>query len=331
MPAFPRSPAEIWHRQNATTQKVESDSGRGQIGFTIQSFDRARRWVSTGGMKRGLALLLCLVGCSEDQTVPTAYLSAIHVISPDGQSTDLLEPMDAAALPHSPLSRLQATFSALLDPSKLHDLSGNMPRPGQGVAKLVWHRPTGDVERPLASVYNPARTALGAPAPTVSFTLANALPAEAALTLVLEPQRLVNKSGVPYVGARQVDFETAAFEVDVAAPSQPVGPDFVLRMSFNTVPAAFAPQAIVVVDGGGAAVAIEVTQDPAAPLAWFISPLGQAVPWARGTYTLRLDGTTLTDTHGVALAGPMGPWSFTVEDGRGGGDAGGGGDVGGGG
>ena len=267
-------------------------------------------------MKRLLAVLLCMAACSQDQEAATAYLSAVQAIGPEGNATDILNPPDAALGLHSPLSSLRTTFTALLDPKKVQDLSGQSPQPGRGVAKIIWQRAAGTVELPLAAVYNPARTALGAPAPTVTFTAEPALPAGAVLTLLLEPTRLVNKSAEPYVGPRQVSLETAPFGVAVPTRVETVGPDFTPRLIFNSVPASFSADAVTVLGPSGAVVPIEVIRERTSSLQWVISPVGEAVPWPAGKHVLRLDSTKVTDTYGVPLSGDVGPWSFTVVDGR---------------
>lgn len=260
----------------------------------------------------GLLIILGLTACSENEAPPVPHLISLEVVTPEGQLFDLVEPADAGVQAFSPLSKLRATFSALLDPAKVQDLSGPSPLPGQGVAALSWQKASGPVEVPLLATYNPARTQSGLPAPVVGFSPQGALPADATLTIRLDPQRLVNKNGVPFVGVREASFQTQPFMATVTIPERPLGTDFSPRISFNSVPAAFTSGAISVTDALGQPVAIELLPDPAQAAGYLVSPLGEGVPWQPGTYTLLLDGARLTDTFGVPLAPGARDWPFTI-------------------
>ncbi len=257
-------------------------------------------------------VMISVVACSEEKEDAVAYISALQVVEPDGRFTDLLAPGDAGAAVHSAFVSVRAAFTTLLDPNKIQDLSGAIAQPGKGVAKALWQRPQGVVELPLLAVYNPARTALGAPAPIVTFRSTGGFPADAALTIELDPTRLTNKRGQPYVGPTRGSFQTAPFEVFVSIPAGPLGGSFVPRLSFTNVPSQIAPDAVQVLDARGQPVAIKVQADSGQVTGWIVSPQGEGVPWPPGAYTLSLNDSQVSDGFGVSLAPGPRAWPFQV-------------------
>src|SRR5687768_1662050 len=149
----------------------------------------------------GAAALAC--ACSGDKPSPQPYLVALEVIAPDGTVTDLLAATDASVQLQSPFATVRATFSALLDASKIQDLTGPSAKPGQGVARALWQRPQAVVELPLLATYNPSDRARGVLQPTVTLSPSGVFPTDASITIQLDPSRLTSKTGQPYVGATQ--------------------------------------------------------------------------------------------------------------------------------
>lgn len=250
------------------------------------------------------------VSCS-DNSLPASppNLIGLELIDPSGVVFDITAGQDAGATRQvSPLSVVRATFSALLDPSKVQDLSGTGPAPGRGVGKIDWISSNGPTELGLLSDYNPSNRLANGTAPTVTFSAPVVLPSGVAITFVLEKMRLTDKAGNPYVGPIMGTFETKPFSSLVAIPAGAQPPSFLPRVVFSTLPAPLQPGAIRVVKAD-ADVAITVLPDPSSRTSWLVSRTGEGATWSAGTYQLILAPEKITDLFGMAL--PVGPLNYT--------------------
>ena len=254
-----------------------------------------------------------LASCSEDTTPARApNLIALELLDPSGTVLDLRPNMDAGmATAVSPLSSVRATFDALLDPSKVQELSGSTAAPGRGVAYVQWLAPNGPMQLGLLAQYNPSQRQNYGPAPTVTFTAPQALPSGVALTFVLERSRLTDKSGRPFVGVAGGVFETRPFTATVTLPQTPQPLTFTPRISFSSIPGPLQAGAVFVLRAG-VQVQIEIVADPSARNTWAVSPVGQGVPWSPGLHQLHLVPEKITDAFGTALPASSYVFPFVV-------------------
>jgi|GEM_PF-4619561 len=250
------------------------------------------------------------VSCSESS--PPALppnLIGLELVDPSGVVFDITAGQDAGAAPRvSPLSLIRATFNALLDPSKVQDLSGTAPAAGRGVGKIQWISSNGPAELGLLAQYNPSHRVAYGVAPTVIFSAPEVLPSGVAITFVLEKRRLTNKAGNPYIGPTVGTFETQPFSSLVVVPAGPLPPSFLPRVTFSSLPAPLQPGAIRVVKDN-VAVSISVLPDPSSRTAWLVSRIGEGATWSPGTYQLVLATEKITDLFGMTL--PPGPLEYT--------------------
>lgn len=250
------------------------------------------------------------VSCS-DNTSPALppNLIGLELIDPSGVVIDITAGHDAGAGSLvSPLSLVRATFNALLDPSKVQDLSGTTPAPGRGVGKVQWMSSTGPAELGLLAQYNPSHRAAYGAAPTVTFSAPQVLPSGVAITFVLEKMRLTDKAGLPYVGPRTGTFETQPFSSLVVIPAGVLPPSFLPRINFSSVPGPLQPGAIRVVKAN-AEVPINVLPNPSSRTAFLVSRTGEGSTWSPGTYQLILAPEKITDLFGMTL--PAGSLEYT--------------------
>lgn len=256
------------------------------------------------------SLAALLIGACSDDAAPrwAPNLIGLELLDPASGAINLLPEADAGVPPAlSPLASIRATFDALLDPSKVQDLSGASPAPGRGLAKLQWESAGGITELGLLADYNPSKRQNFGPAPTVTFTAPVAFPAGVRVTLVMSRERITDKQGRPYVGLAGASFETQPFAATVALPQGALPATFSARVAFSSLPAAV-PAGAVRVFAGDVEVPIEVAVEPSARNVWVVSPLGEGVPWGAGPHRLVLLPQIITDTFGIAL--PPGAYDF---------------------
>lgn len=276
-----------------------------------------RRALSFSGIAYWVLVLFAvpLVSCTDGTSTGRApNLIALEVLDPTGSTLDLLLPASDAGilfLPVSPLSSIRATFDALLDPSKVQELSGSTAAPGKGVAYVQWLAPNGPMQLDLLALYNPSQRQNHGPAPTVTFAAAQALPSGVALTFVLERSRLTDKSGRPFVGVAGGVFETRPFTATVTLPQTPQPLTFTPRISFSSIPGPLQAGAVFVLRAG-AQVEVEIVADPSARNTWAVSPVGQGVPWSPGLHELHLVPEKITDAFGTTLPAASYVFPFVV-------------------
>jgi hypothetical protein len=259
----------------------------------------------------GLALTAAgSVACSENSSPALPpNLIGLELVDPSGAVFDITAGQDAGAAQRvSPLSVVRATFSALLDPSKVQDLSGTAPAAGRGVAKIQWISTNGPTELGLLAQYNPSHRMANGVAPTVTFSAPEVLPSGVAITFVLDKMRLTDKAGNPYVGPTMGTFESKPFSSVVVIPAGALPPSFLPRVGFSSLPAPLQPGAIRVVRAN-TDVAINVLPDPSSRTSLLVSRAGEGATWSAGTYQLILAPEKITDLFGSTL--PAGPLEYT--------------------
>lgn len=257
----------------------------------------------------GLSLLLgatSMGACSDPSTPNLApNLIALELLDPSGSALNALSGADAGVPLVSPLSSIRATFDALLDPSKVQDLSGSAPGPGRGVAKVRWEAAGGITELGLLADYNPSKRQNYGPAPTLTFSAPVALPAGVHLTLELNRERITDKQARSYVGVSGGSFDTQPFVATLAVPQGALPTTFAIRIVFSSVPAG-ATAGAVRVFAGALEVPVVVRVEP--PNVWVVKPVGEGVPWTSGAHRLVMLPNAITDTFGIPL--PAGAYEF---------------------